>query len=254
MRLHKVSFILLGVLIGCAPLRPPPKPKAQPSRVSQKPQPSQPQPSPQIKKAMPNEMTVFFYSPHPAGDARKLIKILKDNPTLRLTLIFPEKYFDQPDRKELISQFRMLQSSGQIEIALNLENEPILPLLGNLGLADKKVSSWKFDFAWPEDIATQIANGSGQYQKRWGRLPSGFAPPYSSLSEQVMDSIKRFRLTWVLGKPGSEPGISFDKSTAFFTPSLPPSSDELMEGTDSIETHLVNWVLENAITYVDASR
>ncbi len=170
---------------------------------------------------------------------------------LHLTLIFPAHYFDDASRRALLSQFAVLQSSKQIEIALALENEPMLPLLGNLQIAGEKVAKWGFNFAWPEDIAAQIARGSGKYQKRFSALPTGFYPPHQSLSEDVVETLKRFRMNWVMGRPSENWGIRFYGGIALLVPPKAPVIDEMTVGGRSWAEHTAAWAMEHPFVLIN---
>ncbi len=187
---------------------------------------------------------VLFYAAHSEGDAVKLADVLEKHPNLKVTLLFPPKYFNTEEPQPSIARFKVLQSSGQIEIALTLDNQPILPLLYELSLAGKNAANWRVGFSWPSDVGGQIALGLGAHQKRWGALPSGFYPPYLSLSPNVAAALKQFRFDWVLGKPGPAGGANYVGSTAFIAPVQPQAADvaELVEG-----------VLAAKIVFVDGS-
>lgn len=161
---------------------------------------------------------VLVFSPHNEGNPDDIFRVLKKHPHLRLTLLFPAHYFESEEHLASLEQFRMLLASRTIEVGLILENEPPLPLLGDLSLAGSEVANWGFQFTWPEDVAGQIALGSGGYQKKWNQLPSGFWPPSGALSEDVVRAIRGFRLHWVLAKPQDIWGVRFQGATALVVP------------------------------------
>lgn len=194
----------------------------------------------------------LLYIPHREGDVDKLLATLEENPHLRLTLLFPPRYFEAPDRKTGFNRFRVLRSSNQIEIGLTLDNEPVLPLLANLNLAGDKVSKWGFSFSYPEDAAFQMARGSSKYQKRWGELPSGFIAPHGALSEDIMGMLKRFRLNWVLGKPDSTWGVKFYGGLALLVPNIPEGASEA-EGTRTWARTLATWAFDHPFALIDSS-
>lgn len=188
----------------------------------------------------------LLYRAHPKEDANRLADFFSAHPDFHATLVFPTGFFVEEERKDLIHRFRVLQSSGQIEIALTLDNEPILPLLGNAQLAAGPSKNWDVSFSWPEDIANQIARGSGRYQKKWHRLPAGFFPPYRALSKDVVEGLKRFRLTWALGPTAPEWGCRFYGALAVWTPpELPAIEDPEL---------VASWTLDQPIVFVDAER
>jgi hypothetical protein len=187
---------------------------------------------------------VLFYMAHSEGDAQKLAQTLEKSPSLKTTIIFPPKYFSQEEPSPALPRFKVLQSSGQIEIALTLENQPNLPLLYELSLGGKQALAWKIGFSWPDDVGGQIALGSGLHQKRWSVLPSGFYPPYLILSPNVANVIKQFRFDWVLGKPGSTSGATYVGSVAYISPVK-------IEAESPSEA--VQGVLANRLSFVDSA-
>lgn len=189
---------------------------------------------------------------HPEGDPQKIIDFLRTHQDAHITLVFPPRYFEDASRRSFMAQFSTLQSSGIVEIGLALENEPMLPLLADLGLAGDKVSKWGFTYTWPEDVAAQIARGSGRYQKRWSTLPGGFTPPYESLSEQVIQSLKKFRLSWAMGRPSEIWGVRFYGGTGLLVPPMPPAVEDPAEGKEWAEKTAA-WAVSFPYVYVDAS-
>ncbi len=214
-----------------------------------------PAPSPRVEAPpSPGEGTfTLFFMPHPEGDLGEITKVLQADPRLRVTFVFPPRYFELSSHRDWIDEFSALQSSGQIEIGLTLDNEPNLPLLGNLALAGPEAEAWGVNFAWPDDIAAQIAKGSGIYQKRWGAQPSGMFPPHFALSNQVMDALRRFRLHWALAKPRREGGVKYYGNTALFIPwsaAMSSPEDESPAAVDRIALEAV----QHPFSFVDASR
>lgn len=206
-----------------------------------------PLPTPTAEK--PKRLAVIL-ALHSEDDAEALVSRLERNPDLKLTLLFPPSYFESRSRAALAPRFAALQAAKQIEIGLTLDNEPNLPLLADLKLAGKEVQKWGFTFAWPEDAASQTARGSGRYQKRWGQLPSGFAPPFGAVSDPVMKVLGRFRLSWVLARPSSGWGVRFFGGTALLVPEPLPidqTTPNAMSPRDAARA-----ALSRPFTYVDA--
>jgi hypothetical protein len=188
---------------------------------------------------------------HPEGDAEGLLRKLEADPGLKLTLVFPPAYFENPTRAPLAARVAALQTARQIEIALSLDNEPNLALLADLREAGDKVQKWGFNFAWPEDAAAQTARGSGRYRKRWGQLPSGFSAPYGALSEDVMQVLRRFRLSWVLARPGEAWGVKFFGGTALVVPQALALDESAPAATAARD--VAREILARPFAFVDAS-
>ncbi len=237
---------LLLVIAGCLPQHGPrPSPKQVPDGDA-------PLSSTMTIPSGLHEHTAIFYVPPPEGDATAFVTTLMRAPQLKMTLVLPPRYFEPVLHREQLAGFRLLHSSGQIEIALTLENEPILPLLANFQQAFNGSSPWNFNFAWIDDVTAQIARGSGQHQKKWGKRPSGIYPPYLSLSEPVVKVFPRFWLSYTLAKPQEEWGIKMAGNTTILVPPLPPVST-FAEGSTEWADELAKWALENPFTLIDGS-
>jgi len=197
---------------------------------------------------------VLILSPHAEGDPENIFRALKKYPQLRLTLLFPAHYFESDDHRGSLEQFRVLLASGIIEVGLTLDNEPILPLLGDLSLAGSDVVNWGFQFSWPEDVAGQIALGSGKYQKTWGQLPSGFFPPYGALSPEAAKAAHGFRLHWVLASPREQWGVRFQGAMGLLV--SPKAITDLVEDPECEPPFhsLVAKAEEVPLVYVDSNK
>lgn len=189
---------------------------------------------------------------HPDGKTSDLLDLLSAHPQLHLTLFFPPGYFESEERQNLISDIRVLISSGQIEVGMTLDHKPNLALLGDIRLA-KGAAEWNFDFARPEDIEAHVAGGSAAYQKRWNRLPSGVLPPYFALSDRVLQSLKRFRLNWVVAKPSTQTGVIFRGPVTILVPPPIPIMEQWPQGGESWATHMAEWCLSHPFSFIDAS-
>ena len=86
----------------------------------------------------------LFYLVHGEGDAEKIIGVLSEFPDFHPTLIFPPGYFLNEANAAQADALRVFQSSGQIDIALTLENSPNLPMLANLSVAGN-AGAWDMD-------------------------------------------------------------------------------------------------------------
>ena len=189
---------------------------------------------------------------HPEGDTEALLLKLESDLNLKLTLIFPAGYFEAPNRAAFSQRFAALQTSKQIEIALALDNEPNLPMLADLKVAGDRAQKWGFSFAAPEDAAAQTARASGRYRRRWGQLPSGFFPPQGTISQPVIEVLKRFRLSWVLARPSESWGVRFYGATALLVPPAIPLVGTA-DGPDMSAHDAAKLALSRPFTYVDAA-
>ncbi|MCG3205490.1 MAG: hypothetical protein KCHDKBKB_02211 [Elusimicrobia bacterium] len=259
-------LMLFGFTVWASSRRPAPKPsdhkEQQTPKLSSEESASastsmQGPPSAYTSPVMPTggwpELAIFI-AVHPEGSAGDILEFLENQPNLNLTLIFPPSYFNNETNRDLLGEFSLRQSSKTLEVALTLENEPNLPLLDNLSNAGNTVQKWGFNYAWPEDVAAQIARGSARYQKRWGHLPSGLTPPYLSLTESVVNTVKKFRLNWVLGRPQDRWGIRFYGGTTLVIPPKPPTIDELTLGGKVWAEKMADWTLGYPFVFIDTTQ
>lgn len=189
----------------------------------------------------------IFYAVHPKGNPEDILQILNQFPQLKLTLLFPPRYFESEERLKSLDGFRLLQSSKQIDIALTLDNQPPLPLLAGLP------PSFGVSFSWPEDVAGHLARGSGRYNQRWGQLPSGFYPPFLGVSVPVLDTLKRFRFDWVLLPPQEISGVRVFSSTVLIVPPRMQANANAEEGSREWAEALARFALTQPFSFIDFS-
>lgn len=210
--------------------------------------------SPRHVEIIGGKSFALFYRVHPDGKAEKLLKVFTDYPEFKATLIFPPNYFVSEARQALIEEFRILIRNEQIEMALSLDNEPNLPLLGSLKLAEKNMrGQWGILFEWPEDIAAQLARGVGSYQRHWETQPIGFYPPYLFSSQAVLKSLTRFRLKWMMARPQEGIGYLNEEGIKILVPPILVIDEKLIEGTELWSDGLVSEVLKYPFSLVDGS-
>jgi hypothetical protein len=195
----------------------------------------------------------FFYIPHPEADFGKLMNVFTDYPDFRVTLIFPPNYFKREIPEEYLVELKLLAKKNQIEVGMHLDNEPPLPLLGDLSLASHNVPGWEFSFEWPDDISSQMAKGSGIFQKRWEKHPGGFLPPYFALSQEVIDALGRFRLSWVLAQPDPEHGVVYEDGLVILVPPILEWNEELVEGTKNWAKQFSGHIMTQGFALVDGT-
>lgn len=191
-------------------------------------------PTPEPEKPRPTELIVF-YVPHSEAEASEIVDVLSKNPSLKVTLLFPPHYFEVEEHANLRPAFKVLQSSHQIEIGLTINNQPNLALLTDLSLAGPTLN-----FKWPDDVGGQLAQASGHYQKLWGQLPAGFAPPYFAFTKQSGQELKHFRFDWLLAKPQAEAGVQYVGDTIAIVP-------------QSAEFDAISFMKKGGVYFVDAN-
>jgi len=107
--------------------------------------------------------------------------------------------------KRIIPEYRMLASSGQIEISVSPFYHPILPLLWDTDsarIAMPNVKLPKKRFAHPEDALHQIRTGISFFEETFGFRPQGMWPSEGSVSEEVAAAIAAEGIKWIATDEG----------------------------------------------------
>jgi alpha-amylase/alpha-mannosidase (GH57 family) len=106
--------------------------------------------------------------------------------------------------RNILSLYRQLQESGQIEVSTTPFYHPILPLLWDTDLAtlDKEGTKPPERFAWPEDAEAQVRLAVGYYTERFGRPPKGMWPAEGAVSQAVVLLFARHGIQWIASDQG----------------------------------------------------
>lgn len=138
---------------------------------------------------------------------RPLLRILKRNPHLKITLNISGSLTEQlafHNFKDIIADIQKLAIKKQIELVGTAQYHPILPLL-------------------PEaEIERQIELNTAVNKKFFGRAfqPRGFFPPEMCYSKKVAAAVKQMGFNWIIldeiSAQGTLGAISFD--TAYVAP------------------------------------
>jgi alpha-amylase/alpha-mannosidase (GH57 family) len=102
--------------------------------------------------------------------------------------------------KRIIPEYRMLASSGQIEISVSPFYHPILPLLWDTDSARIAMPNVKLPrkrFSHPEDAVHQIRTGIAFFEETFGFRPHGMWPSEGSVSEDVVAAISAEGIKWI---------------------------------------------------------
>jgi alpha-amylase/alpha-mannosidase (GH57 family) len=102
--------------------------------------------------------------------------------------------------KRIIPEYRMLASSGQIEISVSPFYHPILPLLWDTDSARIAMPNIKLPrkrFSHPEDAVYQIRSGITFFEETFGFRPQGMWPSEGSVSQEVAAAISAEGIKWI---------------------------------------------------------
>ncbi|MCM8815449.1 MAG: hypothetical protein NC931_05670, partial [Candidatus Omnitrophica bacterium] len=101
---------------------------------------------------------------------------------------------------DVILLYRKLVESGLIEISTSPGYHPILPLIYDISIASKTLTSYRIPdvrFSYPEDVKAHIEMGIKTTQSIFGIVPSGLWPAEGSISNQVLDEISNYDILWI---------------------------------------------------------
>jgi hypothetical protein len=128
-----------------------------------------------IEEARPSRCAVLWA---PAGPLRAdaVADFLAQHPGAKPTIAVSPDAVDAPER---MSEWA---SQGRIELALRIEGDPILPLIGALR---------------PEDAVSRIVLARGRHQKVFGQPPKGLVPGGGAFSQSLTGIAAAQGLRWV---------------------------------------------------------
>ena len=173
MRRFLVCFL---ILIGCA---------APPARREEKITP------PATATAHPWR-TMIVYVPQTDDDAAGWVKWLTKNPSLRMVIAMSPHFAHMAKDPALKSQILALKKAGRLELALQLPNAPILPLIIE-----------NPPYGYPDDVVQLIAQAKAGFFKTWNFLPQGLVLPYGAASPKVLSMLDRLGFSWVVAALGT---------------------------------------------------
>lgn len=96
---------------------------------------------------------------------------------------------------------RRLQNRGQIEVITTPYYHPILPLLVDVGAAQRPSPGLTLPsrpFAWPQDATAQIRKAVGQYTSVFGHAPAGLWPSEQAVSQECVPILADAGIQWIV--------------------------------------------------------
>src|SRR5258706_6925604 len=229
-------FVCLLFLAGCAVPRRAPEEKTVPQAAA----PSHPW----------REMIV--YVPQTDDSAAVWLKWFVKHPNLRMVIAMSPRFQHIAKDPQIKSQLLALQKENRLELALQIPNAPILPLL----LENPP-------YGYPDDVVQLIAQSKAGFFKQWNVLPRGLVLPYGAASPKLISLLEKLGFSWVVGSLEAPAGDGLLQSGSLLiwdaTPASPqPSPDgrgrqRLGEGTlvrvwderSLKERPLEPWILES---------
>lgn len=103
--------------------------------------------------------------------------------------------------KEIIPTYKRFMERGQVELTVSPYFHPILPLLFDTRVAKEANPETvlpKVNFAYPEDVRSQINSAMDFFKSRFGVMPQGMWPSEESVSEQILPFIMESGINWIV--------------------------------------------------------
>src|SRR5437016_525140 len=141
--------------------------------------------------------TMIVYVPQTDDSAATWLKWYAKTPGLRLAIAMSPRFMHLAQDPVLRSQFMTLKKNGRLEIALQLPNAPILPLI---------VEDPPYGYA--DDLTQLIAQAKAGFYKTWGFLPQGLVIPYGAEDPKVISILERLGFNYIVAALGDPPGDS----------------------------------------------
>jgi len=178
---------------------------------------------------VPRQMVV--YVPLTDDDASSWLTLLSRYPRLRLVLAVSPRFRQFEKRPELKVQLDAMIQAGRIELALQLPNPPMLPLIMDSNAARESLptaaSLPQPPFSYPDDVVQLIARAKADYFKTWKSLPKGFVLPYGAASPALIRQLERLGFAWIVASLGASDSFGVYRSGPLLVWDSTPHTGEI---------------------------
>lgn len=178
-------MLLIIFVAGCAP----------PMRRAPSP------PSPTAEGLAPQSWFSVIVVTKTPPELENWISALETNKKLKLTLAVPHTALAAL-AEPLKTRVKALLSQGQLELALRIAGDPILPLIEDshqaLTALPQGSTLPKEAFAWPEDVQALLSRSRSQFKRTLEESPKGLVSGGGSISRGVLAMAKKADLEWAL--------------------------------------------------------
>jgi hypothetical protein len=107
-------------------------------------------------------------------------------PGLRMVIAMSPRFQHIAKDPHLKAQFQTLQKDGRLEIAMQVPNAPLLPLLVDA------------PYAYPDDVVQLIAQTKADFFRQWNFLPRGFVLPYGAANPKLVSLLETLGFSWIV--------------------------------------------------------
>jgi len=146
---------------------------------------------------------MLVYVPLSDDASASWVKWFVKHPTLRMVIAMSPRFQHISKDPHLKAQFLALQKEGRLEIAMQIPNAPILPLLIDSSSAKDALPPAAAlpnpPYVYPDDVVQLIAQAKADFFRQWNFLPRGFVLPYGAASGKLLSLLEKLGLSWVIG-------------------------------------------------------
>jgi hypothetical protein len=145
---------------------------------------------------------LFVFIPQTEESAISILKLFDKEPKLRLVLAVSPRFKKFSQDAALQARVQALLKQGKLELALQLPNAPLLPLVVDTNSAKDALPAGaplpQPPFANPDDVIQLIARSKADFFHAWRVLPRGLVLPYGAASPGVLILFDRLGFAWMV--------------------------------------------------------
>ncbi len=134
---------------------------------------------------------MIVYVPQTDDAAATWLKWFETYPDLRMMMALSPRFTRLAKDPALKSRVQALEKEGRLELALQIPNAPLLPLLAE-----------NPPYGFTEDIVQLIAQSKAGFYKTWNFLPKGLVLPFGAASPRLLSMLERSGFSWIVASLG----------------------------------------------------
>jgi len=150
--------------------------------------------------------TIIVVVPQTEAAAIQAIKSVDKIPSLRLVLALPSRFHRLAKDPLIAPIFYRLVDAGRLELAIQISNPPLLPLLIDTDEAKRTLPPGTDlpipAYRHPEDVTQIVARTRADFFKSFSRAPKGIVLPYGAVSTSLLELLQRLNMAWVVAQYG----------------------------------------------------
>ncbi len=134
---------------------------------------------------------MIVYVPQTDETAASWPKWFAKDPGLRMVIAMSPRFARLAKDPVIRSQLLALKKEGRLDLALQVPNAPILPLI----VEDPP-------YGYPDDVIQLAAQAKAGFFKTWNFLPQGLVLPYGAASPKLISLLERLGFAWMVAALG----------------------------------------------------